>query len=312
MLVFPPGVLVIVHVPVAGNPPKITLPVDIEHVGWVIVPTVGAEGETGGVLITTDPLAPDVHKEASVTVKVYVPGGISVTVVLVPVPVVVVPPGVLVRVHVPVAGNPLNITLPVGTAQVGWVIVPTIGAVGAGGCGFMTTFPDGNEIQPDAFVTLKVYVPSGIPEIVVLVPVPVVVVPPGVLVRVHVPVAGNPLKITLPVATVQVGCVIVPTIGVEGVNGLAVITTLPDAVEMQPDASVTVKVNVPAGIPVTVVLVPVPIVVIPPGVCVMVHIPVAGKPLNITLPVGTEQVGCVIVPTIGGVIVQACGITLIV
>ena len=38
-----------------------------------------------------------------------------------------------------------------------------------------------------------------------LVPVPVVVVPPGVLVRVHVPVAGKPFKSTLPVATVQVG-----------------------------------------------------------------------------------------------------------
>lgn len=48
-------------------------------------------------------------------------------VVLVPVP-VVVPPGVLVRVHVPDAGKSLRTTLPVGTIQVGWVIVPTVGA----------------------------------------------------------------------------------------------------------------------------------------------------------------------------------------
>ena len=40
-------------------------------------------------------------------------------VVLVPDPVVVVPPGVLVKVQVPVAGKPLNITLPVPTLQVG-------------------------------------------------------------------------------------------------------------------------------------------------------------------------------------------------
>ena len=40
-----------------------------------------------------------------------------------------------------------------------------------------------------------------------------VVVPPGVLVNVHVPDAGKLLKTTLPVATVQVGCVIVPTVG---------------------------------------------------------------------------------------------------
>jgi len=44
--------------------------------------------------------------------------------------VVVVPPGDLVNVHVPVAGSPDNTTLPVARAQVGWVLVPTIGAVG--------------------------------------------------------------------------------------------------------------------------------------------------------------------------------------
>ena len=38
-----------------------------------------------------------------------------------------------------------------------------------------------------------------------LVPVPVVVVPPGVFVSVHVPVAGNPFKMTLPVAKAQLG-----------------------------------------------------------------------------------------------------------
>ena len=57
------------------------------------------------------------------------------------------------------------------------------------------------------------YVPVASPVIVVVVPVPVVVVPPGVLVKVHVPVDGKPFKTTLPVATAQDGCVIVPTIG---------------------------------------------------------------------------------------------------
>ena len=47
--------------------------------------------------------------------------------------------------------------------------------------------------------------PAGRREIVVDVPVPEEVVPPGVLVMVHVPVDGKPFKITLPVATVQVG-----------------------------------------------------------------------------------------------------------
>lgn len=48
---------------------------------------------------------------------------------------------------------------------------------------------------------------------VVLVPEPVVVVPPGVLVNVHVPAAGKPLKTKFPVGSVHVGCVIVPTTG---------------------------------------------------------------------------------------------------
>jgi hypothetical protein len=43
-----------------------------------------------------------------------------------------------------------------------------------------------------------------------------VVVPPGVLVIVQLP-DGNPLRATLPVAREHVGCVIVPTIGTEGI-----------------------------------------------------------------------------------------------
>jgi hypothetical protein len=74
---------------------------------------------------------------------------------LVPVP-VVVPPGVLVRVHVPEAGRPFSTTVPVGTLQVGWVIVPTAGAVGAFGTAFITTLADDGEIHPRASVTVNV------------------------------------------------------------------------------------------------------------------------------------------------------------
>lgn len=52
-----------------------------------------------------------------------------------------------------------------------------------------------------------------------LVPVPVVVTFPGDLVSVHVPVEGNPLIGTLPVATVQDGWTMVPTTGTAGVRG---------------------------------------------------------------------------------------------
>ena len=54
-------------------------------------------------------------------------------VVLVPVPVVVTAPGVLVNVHVPDDGNPLNTTLPVATLHLGCVMVTTVGGVGVAG-----------------------------------------------------------------------------------------------------------------------------------------------------------------------------------
>jgi hypothetical protein len=179
----------------------------------------------------------------------------------------------------------------VATVQVGWVIVPTTGVVGVDGCVLITTLPDATEVHPDSKVTVKEYVPAASPDIVVLVPVPVVVVPSRFLVNVHVPVAGNPFKITLPVATVQVGWVIVPIKGEVGVIGLALMTTFADAVEVHPEAFVTVKVYVPDGMLVTVVLAPVPEVVVPTGDLVNVQVPVAGNPFKTTLPVARLHVG---------------------
>ena len=129
---------------------------------------------------------------------------------------VVVPPGVTVNVQFPVDGKPFKITLPVEIVQVGRVIVPTVGASGGKGWALITTSDDAIEVTPEELVTVYVYVPAASPIIVELVPVPVVVVPPGIFINVHVPVAGKPFKITLPVETVQVGCVIVPTIGAVG------------------------------------------------------------------------------------------------
>lgn len=83
------------------------------------------------------------------------PGLSPVTVALVPVPVVRVPPGVCVSVHVPVAGSPFSTTPPVAIVQVGCVIGPVPGAAGVGGCAFITTLTEAVEIQPDVFVTVK-------------------------------------------------------------------------------------------------------------------------------------------------------------
>ena len=94
----------------------------------MIVPTVGAVGDAGTELTTTLADAGEVHPAAVITVKLYVPVARPEIVVLVPVP--EIDPGLIVQFP---AGNPLNITLPVGRAHVGWVIVPTVGAAGVAG-----------------------------------------------------------------------------------------------------------------------------------------------------------------------------------
>jgi hypothetical protein len=76
--------------------------------------------------------------------------------VLVPVPIVVTVPGYRISVQVPDEGKPNNKTLPVATVHVGGVIVPTEGAAGIGGCAFIKTLPDGEDIHPVELVTVKV------------------------------------------------------------------------------------------------------------------------------------------------------------
>ena len=201
-----------------GNPFNITLPVETVHVGGTIVPITGAVGVEGCAFITTSGDATEVHVEAFVTVNVYVPATSPETVQLVRLPFIVAPPGFPVNVQVP-AGNPLSTTLPVDSPHVGCVIVPITGGVGVAGCELITTLADTGDVQFAALVTVKVYVVAAAsPLIVVLVPVPVVVVPPGERVNVQVPVEGKPFNTTLPVATLQVGWVIVPTTGAEGIE----------------------------------------------------------------------------------------------
>jgi hypothetical protein len=73
-------------------------------------------------------------------------------VIVVPVPLIA--PGLIVQ--VPVAGKPFNTTLPVGVPHdEGWVTVPAIGAVGAGGGALIVISADGFDIHPAAEVTLK-------------------------------------------------------------------------------------------------------------------------------------------------------------
>jgi hypothetical protein len=180
-------------------------------------------------------------------------------------------------------------------------MVPTTGAAGVTGCATIAILADAAEVHPEMLVTLKVKVVAAVsPETVVVVPELVVLIRTGVLTSVQVPLAGNPLSATLPVATAQVGWLMVPTTGAEGVTGCASMATLDDAAEVHPELLVTLKVKVVAAVsPETVVEVPDPLVLIRAGVLTSVQVPVAGKPLTTTLPVTTEQVGWVMVPTTG-------------
>lgn len=234
VVVTPPGDRAITQVPAAGKPFNTTLPVGIVAVGCVIVPTTGALIGTGCEGITTLGEGTDKHPSFVVTVKLYVPVWRPVMVVLVPLPVEDTVPGYRINVHVPEEGKPDNATLPDGNAQVGGAIVPTDGAGGINGCGFIRTLAEGTDAHPPEFVTINVYAPAKSVEIVAVVPVPVINTPSGFLVMVQVPITGKPLKSTLPVEIEQVGCEIVPITGAEGEAGCVSIITLDDATETHP------------------------------------------------------------------------------
>lgn len=129
-MVLPPGVIVNTQDPDEGSPLRSTIPVRTSHVGCVIVPITGAPGAAGGLLKVTSAEFPEVQPPEFVTVQWYVPGARPETVTAAPVPVLSTAPGYRVRVQVPLPGNPLSTTLPVGVSQVGWVTVPVMGGEG--------------------------------------------------------------------------------------------------------------------------------------------------------------------------------------
>jgi hypothetical protein len=96
----------------------------------------------------------------------------------------------------------------------------------------IATFAEAGDIHPAEFVTVKVKIPEGRVGIVILVPVPAVVTLPGLRVIVHAPVAGSPLRTTLPVAIEQVGWEILPGTGDSAIGeivtcAVAVVTPQP-------------------------------------------------------------------------------------
>ena len=53
------------------------------------------------------------------------------------------------------AGSPFKTMLPVATEQVGWVIIPAVGAEGVTGWELIITFDEANEVHPAEFVTVN-------------------------------------------------------------------------------------------------------------------------------------------------------------
>ena len=99
--------------------------------------------------MTTLAEATEVHPTELVTVKLYVPVTRPEIVVLVVEPAIA--PGLMVQLP---AGKPFSTTLPVAKAQVGCVMVPTVGAVGVAGCALMTTSAEATEVHPVELVTV--------------------------------------------------------------------------------------------------------------------------------------------------------------
>lgn len=106
----------------------------------------------------------------------------------------------------------------------------------------MMTSAETADVHPPAFVTVKLYGPGFRPSTVNVVPDPLVVMLPGKRVSVHVPSAGSPVITTLPEGKSQVGCVMLPGTGGDGIRGCWLIITSGDGREAHPLVPETVNV----------------------------------------------------------------------
>ena len=120
------------------------------------------------------------------------------------------------------------------------------GTFGGPGTAVITAEADAPEVQLDELVTVKVYVFAAKPLNVTIGPAPVIVVPPGSAFTVQLPIKGKPLKTTLPVATAQVGCVMVTISGAGGGDKSTKMALTP-VDEVQPLTVICKLLYVPTG-----------------------------------------------------------------
>lgn len=135
----------------------------------------------------------------------------------------VVPPGDLVSIHVPVTGNPVNSTVAVGVEQEGWIIWPATGAFGVVFTVAMTGFL-GVETQPELVASTKYCVDAAMTGVVKEIPVPRAVPPLAAAYQLIVPAEAVAPKDTVPASHLAA----VRTVWMVG-NGLTVTVCVTDA-----------------------------------------------------------------------------------
>jgi hypothetical protein len=108
----------------------------------------------------------------------------------------------------------------------------------------ITAFPDLEDVHPNVLVTVNVYVPGSRSDMVVLVPVPSVVNPPGLRVITQAPPDGKPLNTTLPVCFAHDVFVIVPITGAERPEPIANVRVVRAAAQGDPRGLLVVTVIV--------------------------------------------------------------------
>jgi hypothetical protein len=150
-------------------------------------------------------------------------------VVVAPVPAIA--PGLIVQLP---AGRLLRITLPVATAHVGCVIVPTVGVPGVTGWE-LTVTGEGVDVQELSAVLLTITLckPAATPAKVV----EACHAPPSML---YSKAPSGEVTTIVAVVTIQVGCVVL-RVAEAGGEGCALMITLAEAGDVHPDPLVTVK-----------------------------------------------------------------------
>jgi len=223
----PPGSLVRVQVSAAGNPLSTTLPVETLHVGSVIVPATGASGIKGGDSTFAE-TGSETHALSVVdlTSMVCRPAGTPVKVT----PACHVPPS---RLYSKLPVGAVMIMVPVGSAQVGWVISNVAAAGSGGGSSIVAEAGGDTQVLSVADLTSRVCRPDDTPAKVV----EACQTPPSILYS----YAPTGVRISIvPVVTAQVGCVMV-TVAASGGFGNALMITSSDAAEVSNASFVTVK-----------------------------------------------------------------------